>query len=45
LDAGIQPPTQMFSNLKQALIGEGKKDTVLILSQKIDKLRKTAFVG
>jgi hypothetical protein len=31
LDAGIQPPTQMFSNLKQALIGEGKKDTVLIL--------------
>jgi hypothetical protein len=35
----------MFSNLKQARLDEGKKDTVLILSQKIDKLRKTALVG
>ncbi|KAF5442326.1 hypothetical protein F2P56_034996 [Juglans regia] len=45
LDMGIRPPAQMFGNLKQALLDGGKKDIVLILDQKIDKLRKTALVG
>lgn len=45
LDMGIRPTAQMFSNLKQALVDEGRKDTALILAQKIDKLRKTPFVG
>ncbi|KAL6969922.1 hypothetical protein U1Q18_029631 [Sarracenia purpurea var. burkii] len=45
LDVGIRPPAQMFGNLKQALLDEGKKDTVLILGQKLEKLRKTSIVG
>ena len=45
LDAGIRPPAKMFSNLKQALLDQGKKDTALYLSRKIDKLRKITLVG
>jgi hypothetical protein len=28
LDVGIRPPAQLFSNLKQNLLDEGKKDIV-----------------
>lgn len=45
LDAGIRPPANLFSNLKQSLLDEGKKDMVLNLSQKMDKLRKTPLLG
>ncbi|CAL5399913.1 unnamed protein product [Camellia sinensis] len=44
LDIGIRPPAQMFSTLKQALLDDGKKDIVLVLGQKLEKLRKTPLV-
>ncbi|XP_022152343.1 pentatricopeptide repeat-containing protein At1g71060, mitochondrial [Momordica charantia] len=45
LDVGIRPPAAMFGNLKQALLDEGRKDTALLLAQKIDKLRKAPLPG
>ncbi|KAB2604448.1 pentatricopeptide repeat-containing protein [Pyrus ussuriensis x Pyrus communis] len=45
LDAGIRPPAQLFSNLKQALLDGGRKDVVISLGLKIDRLRKTPLVG
>ncbi|WRX15788.1 Pentatricopeptide repeat - like 10 [Theobroma cacao] len=41
----IRPPAKMFSNLKQALLDEGKKDTALNLARKIDKLRKMPLMN
>lgn len=41
LDMGICPPAQLYSNLKQYLLEEGRKDIVLMLEQKIDKLRNS----
>ncbi|RVW16961.1 Pentatricopeptide repeat-containing protein, mitochondrial [Vitis vinifera] len=45
LDMGIRPPAAMFSNLKQTLLDEGKQDMVLILAQKLDKIRTTQVIG
>lgn len=45
LDMGIRPPGQMFSNLKEALRDDGREHTVLVLSQKLENLRKTQLVG
>jgi hypothetical protein len=45
LDVGIRPPAQLFSNLKQNLLDEGKKDTVVVFERKLDKLRKAPLVS
>lgn len=45
LDMGIRLPASMFSRLKEALLDEGRKDTVKILNQKIDRPRKTSLIG
>lgn len=45
LDVGIRPPGSMFSNLKQALLDGGREGTAILLSQKIDKIRKTPIIG
>nr|GMD70402.1 pentatricopeptide repeat-containing protein At1g71060, mitochondrial [Ipomoea batatas] len=45
LDLGIRPPLALFSNLKQALLDKGEKDTVIALAEKVEKLRKTQLVG
>ncbi|KAL2558919.1 Pentatricopeptide repeat-containing protein [Forsythia ovata] len=45
LDMGIRPPDTMFKNLKRALLDDGKEDIALILTHKIERLRKTPLVG
>lgn len=45
MDMGIRPPVHMFSNLKDFLLENGRKDTLLALSQKLDNLRNTRLVG
>ncbi|XP_050230803.1 pentatricopeptide repeat-containing protein At1g71060, mitochondrial [Mercurialis annua] len=45
LNVGIRPPAALFSHLKQTLLEKGMKDTAVLLAQKLDKLRKTPFVG
>ncbi|KAJ8770286.1 hypothetical protein K2173_012756 [Erythroxylum novogranatense] len=42
---GIRPPGLMFSNLKQALVDNGKKDTALLLAKKIYNLRRTPLLS
>lgn len=44
LDVGIRPPANMFSKLKQALLDEGKEDIVIVLTHKLEKLRKIPLV-
>lgn len=41
LDFGIRPPAPVFSNLKQALLNDGKKDAALVLVRKLDAIRLT----
>ncbi|XP_028779565.1 pentatricopeptide repeat-containing protein At1g71060, mitochondrial-like [Neltuma alba] len=45
LDVGIRPPGPMFSNLKHALLDGGRENTAKLLSQQIDKIRKTPIIG
>ncbi|KAK4400019.1 Pentatricopeptide repeat-containing protein, mitochondrial [Sesamum angolense] len=45
LDMGMRPPDCMFKHLKQFLLNEGKEDIIIILSHKIEELRKTPVVG
>jgi pentatricopeptide repeat protein len=45
LDMGIRPPTPMFSNLKQALLEEGKEDIVITLNKRLEKLTRTQIIG
>ncbi|KAK1380731.1 Pentatricopeptide repeat-containing protein [Heracleum sosnowskyi] len=45
MDMGIRPPVHMFSNLKDFLLENGRKGTVLALSQKLDNLRNTGLVS
>nr|AYM00640.1 pentatricopeptide repeat protein [Salvia miltiorrhiza] len=45
LEMGMRPPDRMFKQLKQFLVKEGKQDIVIIFAHKIEKLRKSPFVG
>ncbi|KAJ8437845.1 hypothetical protein Cgig2_000399 [Carnegiea gigantea] len=45
LDLGIRPPASVFNNLKRALLDQGKKETVLILAQKLEAIRTTPIIG
>ncbi|KAL0326918.1 UNVERIFIED_CONTAM: Pentatricopeptide repeat-containing protein, mitochondrial [Sesamum angustifolium] len=45
LDMGMRPPDCMFKHLKQFLLNEGKEGIIIILSHKIEELRKTPLVG
>ncbi|PHT67242.1 hypothetical protein T459_26729 [Capsicum annuum] len=41
----MRPPVPMFDNLKCTLLDEGKEETVKVLWQKVEKLRKSPSVG
>lgn len=45
LEMGMRPPDRMFKQLKRFLVKEGKQDIVVIFAHKIEKLRKSPFVG
>lgn len=45
LDMGIRPPDTMFKTLKRALVDDGKEDIAMILTHKVERLRKTPLVG
>ncbi|PWA33912.1 pentatricopeptide repeat protein [Artemisia annua] len=45
LDAGIRPPTHMFNRLKQVLVDEGKEDTVMLLTHRLEKLKTLLVVS
>ncbi|KAL3830813.1 hypothetical protein ACJIZ3_019615 [Penstemon smallii] len=45
VDLGMRPPDGLFKRIKRALLNEGREDIIIILSNKIEKLRYNPLVG